>query len=292
MRPAEAMSLMQRETRVAHGVVDPMLGGYAVAVGHNRIVGDSFVLREEGFACSYRKGDGITIQIDDPAKKGLLDLFLAGSVHSAIAAINGFTALHASAVEVDGKAIAFTGPSGAGKSTTAAALRSRGLPIVADDTLVVDMACGKPMCLPGHKRLKLWTDSVEMTGMPAFELVSEDYRKVFAAEEPSEIDHPLPLGAIVVVEAGAALAFEPVRGAARIALLDDDHYTSQHRIMAQGQDRAGRMKDLARLACAVPVFRFTRPLDPGCFAKTHDLLVGTLSGIFCTNTQGADDQQV
>ncbi|WP_144096684.1 hypothetical protein [Croceicoccus sediminis] len=279
MPQPDAMTVMQRESRVRHGVVDPVIGGEEVAAGFNRIEGDEFVLRDEGFACRYRKGEGITVQLDDPTKAGLLDLFLAGSIHSAVAAINGYTALHASAVEVDGKAIAFTGPPGAGKSTTAAAMRARGLAIVADDTLVVDMAGPHPMCLPGHKRLKLWPDSVAMTGTPAFEQVSEDYPKIFAAEEPSEIDMPLPLGAIVTVEAGDELAFDPVRGAARIAVLDDDHYTAQHRVMAQGQDRARRLTDLARLANAVPVYRFVRPLDAGRFGPTHDFLAAQLARI-------------
>lgn len=285
MPHTDAMTVMQRESRVRYGAVDPVIGGNEVAAGFNRIDGDDFVLRDEGFSCRYRRGDGITVQLDDPAKAGLLELFLAGSVYSAVAAINGFTALHASAVAVDGKAIAFTGPPGAGKSTTAAALRSRGLPVVADDTLIVDMsgvidmAGTQPICLPGHKRLKLWPDSVAMAGTPAFELVSREYPKIFAAEEASEIDAPLPLGAIVTVEAGEQLSFEPVRGAARIAVLDDDHYTARHRVMAQGQDRVRRMGDLARLANAVPVFRFVRPLNPDRFGPTHDFLAGQLAQI-------------
>lgn len=166
------MALMARETRVRHGAVADSIGGVTVAPGRNLLLGDEFLLRENGLACHYRKGEGITVQLDDPDRAGALDLFLAGSVYSAVAAINGFLPLHASAVLIDGRAVAFTGAPGAGKSTTAAALQARGFAIVADDTVVLDLSGARPMCLPGHKRLKLWPDSLALTGMAPRELVS------------------------------------------------------------------------------------------------------------------------
>jgi len=279
MTEISAHATMQRETRVRRGAVAETVGGMPVEPGFSRIVGDEFLLREEGLACHYAKGRGITVQMDDPALAGTLELFLAGSVYSAVAAINGLTAIHASAIESGGKAIAFTGAPGAGKSTTAASLRQAGFAIVADDTLVLDMADGQAMCLPGHKRLKLWPDSLAMTGMPAMEMVSEDYRKFFATESGSEIDAPLPLGAIVALEVGEQLAFETVHGADRIAVLDDDHYTAEHRAMAQGASRAERLGAIARLANAAPVYRFTRPIAPDRFAGTVRFLAARLAEI-------------
>lgn len=279
MSENSATSIMQRETRVRHGNVPESIGGVRVAIGFNHLAGDEFLLRESGLACHYRKGKGITVSVDTPGMAGTLELFLAGSVHSAIAAINGFTPIHASAVELGGVAIAFTGAPGAGKSTTAAALRQRGLPIVADDTLVIDAGRAAPVCLPGHKRLKLWPDALALTGMPALQLVSEDYRKFFATEGGSEIDAPLPLGAIVSLEAGNDPAFEPVRGAQRIAVLDDDHYTARYHAVAHGLDRGGRLRALAGLANSVPVFRFSRPLDPDRFAESIDFLLREVSQV-------------
>ncbi|MGE3177916.1 MAG: hypothetical protein AB7O32_10640 [Vicinamibacterales bacterium] len=54
----------------------------------------------------------------------------------------GALVLHASALVVDGKAVALVGPSGAGKSTLAASLVHDGCALLADDALVVEM--GEP----------------------------------------------------------------------------------------------------------------------------------------------------
>ncbi|RVQ67061.1 hypothetical protein EKN06_09010 [Croceicoccus ponticola] len=271
--------LMMRECRVREGIVPDTLAGMRIAVGKNDMVGEEFLLRDDGLAIYYRRGDGVTVQLDDQSKAGMLELFLSGTVHSAIAALNGLTPIHASAVAIDGRAFAFSGASGAGKSTTAAALRQRGLPIVADDTLVVDLSTPAPNCLPGHKRLKLWPDSLALTGLPSLQLVSEDYRKFFATDSGSDVDAPLPLAAIIGLEIGEDPSFEPVRGAQRITLLDDDHYTAYLHSSARGHDRAGRLAALAALANRIEVFRFVRPLDPARFTESIDLLIDRLSQV-------------
>lgn len=271
------MALMARETRVRHAMVADSIGGISVETGRNLLIGDEFLLREEGLACHYRKGDGITVQLDDAARAGALDLFLAGSVYSAVAAINGFLPLHASAVMLDGKAIAFTGAPGAGKSTAAAALQARGLPIVADDTLVLDLSGAQAMCLPGHKRLKLWPDALALTGMAARDLVSPEYRKFYATDAGSEVASPVPLAAIVALEVGPALTLAPVRGAERLAILDDDHYTAYLHHAAHGHDAAHRMRSLATLAGSVAMFRHARPMTAETFAASVDFLLNELS---------------
>ncbi len=273
------MAVMERETRVCHGPVADSVRGIHVPPGQNNLVGDEFLIREAGLACHYRKGAGITVQMDDPEKAGTLELLLAGSVYAAIAAINGFLPVHASAVEIGGVAIAFTGAAGAGKSTTVAGLRQRGLPIVADDTVVLDMSGPRPLVLPGHKRLKLWPDSLELTGMSGLQLVSEAYPKFFATEGGSELDGPVPLGAIVSLVVGEEPAFDAVRGAARIALLDDDHYTADYHAVAQGLDHGGRLRAIAALANSVPAYRYVRPLDPVRFAESIDFLFAKVAEV-------------
>lgn len=271
---------MARETRVRRGAVGDRIAGHLLEPGRHWLSGDEFLLRDVGLACHYRRGEGITVQLDDPAKGGALNLYLVGTVYSAIAAINGLLPLHASAVEAGGRAIAFTGAPGAGKSTIAAALRRNGHAIVADDTLVLDAVHAPPLCLPGHKRLKLWPDSLELTGMTGTDLVSEAYPKYFATSKGSDITAMLPLGAIVVLDVGEDPRLDPVRGAERITVLDDDHYTARLHAAATGHDPATRLAILARVANTVPVWRFTRPMDTARFKETTDYMSQAMTDLF------------
>jgi hypothetical protein len=73
----------------------------------------------------------------------------------------GSLVFHASAVEVDGGAIAFVGESGKGKSTLAASFAIDGCRFLTDDGLVVESADRGHVVLPSHPSIRLWQDSEE-----------------------------------------------------------------------------------------------------------------------------------
>ena len=70
----------------------------------------------------------------------------------------GALALHASAVEVDGRGIAFLAPKFYGKSTLALALTYAGGRLITDDTLGV-MPGEPPICIPGVHSVRLRAES-------------------------------------------------------------------------------------------------------------------------------------
>lgn len=72
--------------------------------------------------------------------------------------------LHASAVEIDGRAVGFLGPAGAGKSTIAAALVRQGASTLTDDALVVDLVRAKAIAVPTYPGLRLWPGSRALVG--------------------------------------------------------------------------------------------------------------------------------
>src|SRR5262249_52962005 len=79
--------------------------------------------------------------------------------------LRGTTCLHASAVLLDGKLLAFSGASGAGKSTIAAALAARGCQLVSDDVLPLRVT---PTCLlagPGLPELRLYPAAAVRLGI-------------------------------------------------------------------------------------------------------------------------------
>lgn len=88
--------------------------------------------------------------------------YLVGPVMGFVLRRRGITALHASAVSVNGRAVALCGPAGAGKSTTAAALALRGVPVLCEDVSALHEASGEFSVLSGYPRVCLWPNSVEM----------------------------------------------------------------------------------------------------------------------------------
>lgn len=85
---------------------------------------------------------------------------LLGQVLPFVLSRRGDVVLHASAVVSPVGAIAFLGASGQGKSTLTASLTQRGLPLLADDCLLVQGDERGFAALPGYGGIRLWPDSI------------------------------------------------------------------------------------------------------------------------------------
>ena len=83
---------------------------------------------------------------------------LLNFIVSASLTLQGEETLHATVLEIDGRAIGLLGESGAGKSTLAAYLISRGADLVTDDMLRLAFAEDVVLAYPGPYRLKLLDD--------------------------------------------------------------------------------------------------------------------------------------
>jgi hypothetical protein len=263
MTKSAAQLLMERETRVRHGPIDLERFGYRLQPGHGHLEADSFLLHTpDGLSYFYRKGEGITICREGAVDPSEEQLWLNGSVYSAVASINGLLPIHASAVAHDGRVFAFTGPSGSGKSTLIAALGQFGFPMFCDDTLVLDL--GDPdriLCLPGHKRLKLSAEALELTGAEAGEKVGTGIDKYYAIAPAGDVTTPLPLAELTFLEQGPRPTVERLTGAERFARTTDDHYTAHLFAAARQFDRAEQFAHRARLARQITMFRYARPWD-------------------------------
>jgi hypothetical protein len=79
----------------------------------------------------------------------------------------GYLVLHASAVLMEGHAVAILGQSGQGKSTLATYLASNGSSLLTDDCLVLrkEESIGKWLAEPGYASVRLWSDSSEALGI-------------------------------------------------------------------------------------------------------------------------------
>jgi len=102
-------------------------------------------------------GDGKQIlwrRLGDVPDEALLT-YVMGPALSFCLLARGIEPLHATAVVVNGEAIAFLGGSGAGKSTLAAVFVQRGYALLTDDVLVLQPHGNKLLAHPSVPRLKL-----------------------------------------------------------------------------------------------------------------------------------------
>jgi hypothetical protein len=120
----------------------------------------------------------------------------------------GKLVFHASAVEIDGVAVAFMGESGRGKSTLAASFATGGFRFLTDDGLMVE-ACGDGYrIMPSHPSIRLWQDSEaaliapDTPTAPTLEFTSKS--RFLAGETIPFCDSPRPLRRVYFLGDGSA----------------------------------------------------------------------------------------
>jgi hypothetical protein len=214
----------------------------------------------------YLISEGRRILIDPApgASERNLRLFLLGSAIGALLHQRGLLPLHANAIDLGGRAVAFSGHSGAGKSTIAAWFHDRSYPILADDVCVIGFdGAGRALAFPGIPRLRLWREALEATGRDAgaYDRSFDDSEKYDVPTSGGATPEPLPLAAIYLLrkaedEAGGEAAIDRLTGVDSVEALISNTY------------RGGYLRTIGRTgqhlaAClavvrAVPVFRAQR----------------------------------
>jgi len=260
--------------RIAERVEDPLLEAEWFTLAR-----DSFHFRApEGISFFYRMGGPVVIEGAGKENGGIARLYLEGSVFGTIALLHGCVPLHASAVEMEGQAIAFTGPSGAGKSTTTAALAARGMPFFSDDALVLDDSGPMLLAMPGHKRLKLWEDAIALTGARRGGKVVPELEKYFSRPAVQSEAGPLPFtNLFVLCESDDETSFEEVLGSEKLRELTGSLYHPEiYGAISINETHAAR---LLRMARAVRIWRFRRRRDPAEFPYSTDKLVEFMDGL-------------
>jgi hypothetical protein len=222
-------------------------------------------------ACHYLAHSGAFLALGgrdiivDPAagvEERALRLVILGPGLGLLLHQRGRLVLHASAVEVDGTAVAFMGASGWGKSTAAAVMHSRGHGIVADDITVIDLDQDSPTVFPGFPQLKLWPEAVVSLGEtpealprlhPLFEKRARRISREFS-------QRPLPLSCIYVLAGGTTLAIEPLQPQDTLRELIRHWYGSRYGVeLLRPGGLSAFFQQCVNLTNRVPVCRLTRP---------------------------------
>jgi hypothetical protein len=186
---------------------------------------------------------------------------LAGTVSAFVLTLRGHTVLHASAVAIDGTALAFVGQSGRGKSTLATVLCLEGAELVTDDVLTV--SAGLPVtCLGGASELRLRTAAMplaEVRPEAATRETADDRLAIaFGAAPPA----PLPLAAIIVprpsrdVTEISVRRLEPSTALFWLLSFPRIYGWSEPRVLSRD------FATLSKLVNTVPVYDVTIPWGP------------------------------
>ena len=265
---ADVTAALHREMRVRFGAVPHTIADAVLDE-------DGFVLSHQAFLFTtdagvrfhYARGDGIVASVPEPRCEDDFRLYLWGTVFGAVAWLNGYFALHASAVAVGQRAVAFTADSGVGKSTLAAALSAHGLAHICDDTLAVYPSGGQPLAIPDRKPLKLWEDAFNFVAADRLEPIVSMPGKSYALAARRAAD-ALPLGDLIVLADGHEIALTPVRGADKLSVVVDAMYRAF--IPCALGWRSAYTKHLMAVASGIGIWRLTRPrsADPQTFAAT------------------------
>ncbi|HEY6549664.1 MAG TPA: hypothetical protein VIY71_00525 [Solirubrobacterales bacterium] len=178
----------------------------------------------------------------------LLEHRIASSAICTLLAMRGDLVLHASAVEVGGRAVLFCGPTLRGKSTLARVLGEAGCRVLGEDGIAIGLDGDRPTAFPGARGVRVRSRNRNGGGRQRTNLVTDP-----GDGEPP----PCPVGTVVLLdERGGALEVEPLQPAQALALL------TPNLIHSGGRAAIGAaFSRLATLLRSVPALRVSLPDD-------------------------------
>src|SRR5262245_16742563 len=115
------------------------------------------------------------------------------------AALNGLELFHASAVALDGRAVAFTGSPGVGKTSVAAHLVALGAGFVTDDVLAVEPHGAGVLAHPGPALANVEPEELTRLDDGSLAADAEPGSDGKRAVRPAPVDGFLPLGALCLL---------------------------------------------------------------------------------------------
>ena len=226
--------------------------------------------KDAGFRFEYRGGPcfwvdnaGWTIQAGWPETVTYEDMttHLLGPILGFALRLRGIVCLHASAVAVGNRAVAFLSPGGYGKSTTAAAFAKSGYPVLSDDIVALAEREDGFLVQPAYPRLRLWPSAVQnlfgsADALPRISPNHPTWDKRFLDLNNSKHkfqDFPLSLSTIYTADSDSKLdqpRIESLSASRGVLNMISNSYANH---LLDGRTRSCEFDVLSRLVMTVPV---------------------------------------
>lgn len=230
------------------------------------------LFQNEVLSMKVRGGSAIEVAASDPDSPAVRQ-YVTGPGLAIALMQRGLTLLHASAVVIDGRAVAFSADSGHGKSTLAAAMHARGHALLTDDVCALD---GRD-ALPAFALLKVADASLPWLGIGGEPLDRESegtMRLRFRATNARAVR--APLGAVFMLEAGDDVRVKPLRGSEAVMSFVRAMYWND---LATPALRGELFQQASQLAKSTQSYTMTRPLDWTRLRETCERIEGIVAGL-------------
>lgn len=221
---------------------------------------------------SARSGEHFTFSASEGADKATVEKVRVGLAAALVRHLRGETSVHASAVERNGRALAFLGASGAGKSTLAAWMcHRRGWSLVADDIarIVVDADCVG--VVPTER--EHWLDAHSREALGVEGRGGDVEREKQAIASPAAASAPARLTALVSLAYGGSVdvTLTPLRGQRAMAALIP---CLVRFVLDETDAHVAEMTRIEAILAKVSFLELRAPREVGALARIVDVLEG------------------
>lgn len=204
--------------------------------------------------------------------ESLISLFTMSEAVGLLLFQRGYFLLHGSAIQLNQKGTVFVGQPGAGKSTTVAAFANRGVRIMSDDLVCIQVNdSGKPTLIPAFSQIKIWENSVDGLQIAKGELdsVREGANKFSWHESVSFEENTVPLEQIFVLTPSSESAGTMVEIPMSQRPIELLSYFPLPDSLLQGEALKNHFEKSVRIARTTLLQTLYRP---GTFAKLYEFV--------------------
>ena len=257
--PAQEFPAELWGVRIRVGEVPEKLEGITRDDGFLQVSADAFLFKTEDVGDMLVTRDEIVLAPHPNSTAAAMDYMVYGWAPRFIRVLRREFSIHASAVVIDGGAIAVMGPAMAGKSTTVVGLIRRGHPLLIDDVLPVDFHDGVPIVHGWDRPIHLRESTADHFDVPHENLVVTPVETKVQLRVPSHAAST-PLRCLIELKPDAQAEGVTIRKLSGVEALR----ACMGNTNATGLSSAdGRGVDfftwLTNLVNAVPIYQLTRP---------------------------------